>query len=76
MNKVRYFRSWLVSTSRVLQCQGLETYHKHKGHEAAEDREQNMPALIAEAATSLKQDERGNKKRADGVQQGPMDRRQ
>lgn len=35
----------------------LESHHKNKGHESTEHCEQDVPALIAEAAPSLKEDE-------------------
>ena len=58
----------------ALQHQHKSTYTEHKGHESTEDCKQNMAALIAEAAASLKQDEGGDKQGPNGIQQGPMHR--
>ena len=55
---------------------GHGAYAEHKGHEAAEDSEEDVAALIAEAAASLKEDEGGDEQRANGVQQSPVHRRQ
>lgn len=51
-------------------------HHEHKGHEAAEDGEEDVATLIGEAAAGLEQDEGGHEERADSVQQRPVHRRQ
>ena len=51
------------------------THHKDKGHEAAEDCEEDVAPFIAEAAPSLKKDEGGHKECANGVQESPVHRR-
>jgi hypothetical protein len=58
------------------QQQAQDAHHKHEGHEAAEYGEQDVAALIGEAAARLEQDEGGHEERADRVQQRPVHRRQ
>ena len=50
------------------------THHKDKGHEATEDCEQDVAALIAEAAARLKEYEGGDKQSSNRVKQSPMHR--
>ena len=52
------------------------TYTQHEGHEPTQDGEQNVAALIAEAASRLKQYEGRHKEGSNGVQQGPVHRGQ
>lgn len=44
------------------------THHKDKGHEPTENCEEDVPPLIAEAATSLKENEGRNKQRSNCVE--------
>ena len=59
-----------VELSVVWRCGGA--YAEDKGHEATEDCEEDVPSFIAEAASSLKENESGDKQGANGIQERPM----
>lgn len=51
-------------------------YTEDERHEATEDGEQDVAALVAEAAAGFEEDEGGHEERADRIQQRPVGRRQ